>query len=382
MSDRIDVAIVGCGSITQRGLLPHLTRPDATALLRVVALCDVDEERAAQLATRYRIPAVYTSAAALLQEAEIDALLIATPAPFHYEIGLAAVRAGVHVHVQKPLTVSVAEADQLIAAAAERDVRIVASPVQMLGPGAQRIRQIVRDGTIGRIYWALASTAFVGHEHEPFRAEQPVDPSWYYKRGGGPMYDMATYTLHTLTGILGPVRQVSAMSGIGLPTRHWQGQTINVEMDDNTLLLLEFDGGCFGVVGGHFAEMGQVIGWGFMGIYGSSGALEVTDLYPDTAYPSHVTVNPPALAANLALSGRPNLEGVPAYIAGPHQDMGEAHLWADIRYLLDCIHSGEDHLQTAAHARHVIEIIEKGYLAARSGATQPVTTTFATEERR
>jgi predicted dehydrogenase len=172
------------------------------------------------------------------------------------------------------------------------------------------------------------------------------------------------------------------MSGIGLPTRHWQGQTINVEMDDNTLLLLEFDGGCFGVVGGHFAEMGQVIGWGFMGIYGSSGALEVTDLYPDTAYPSHVTVNPPALAANLALSGRPNLEGVPAYIAGPHQDMGEAHLWADIRYLLDCIHSGEDHLQTAAHARHVIEIIEKGYLAARSGATQPVTTTFATEERR
>jgi predicted dehydrogenase len=378
MSQQLNVAIVGCGSITQRGLLPHLAQPDAEGLFNVVAVCDVEAERAAQVAAQYNVPAWYASTKAMLQDAssEIDALLIATPAAFHYEIGMAAVQAGKHIHVQKPLTLSVAEATRLTAAAAAQDVRIVASPVQMLGPGAQRIKEIIAQGGIGRVYWALASTAFMGHEYEPFRADRPVDPTWYYKPGGGPIYDMATYTLHTLTGILGPVRRVAAMSGIGLPARTWQGRTITVEMDDNTLLLLEFGDGRFGVVGGQFAQMGQVVGWGFMGIYGSSGALEITDLFPDTAYPSHVTVNPPSLADTLALSGRPNLEGAPGYISGSHRGMGEAHLWADICYLLDCIRRGEDRLQTTAHARHVIEIIEKGYLAARTGTTQPLVTTF------
>lgn len=381
MSERVDLAVIGCGSIAQRGLLPHLTLPDATDQFRVVAVCDVDADRAARVAGRFDVPASYGTVEALLEEGKADALLIATPAAAHYDIAMAAIEAGKHIHVQKPLTLSVEEAERLLAAAAERNVRIVASPVQMLSPGAQRLKRVVEEGAIGRVYWAFASTAFVGHEYEPFRDENPVDPSWYYKPGGGPVYDMATYTLHTLTGILGPARRVTAMSAIGRPTRSWQGRTITVEMDDNTLLLLDFGDGCFAAVGGHFAQMGAVVGWGFMGIYGSSGALEVTALHPGTAYPAHVAVNPAALAADLDLAGEPNLEGAPDLIAGEHREMEEAHLWADVCYLRECIRRGEDRLQTAAHARHVIEIIEKGYQAARTGAAQPLDTSFYREER-
>lgn len=376
MKEPIKLAIVGCGSITQRGLLPHLTHPDTADLFQVTALCDLDEARAAQVASRFGVPASYCSAALLLHESDVDAVLIATPAAAHFALAMAAVQAGKHVHVQKPLTLSLEEADRLIAAAAAQDVRIVASPVQMLSPGSLRIQQTIAEGAIGHLYWAFASTAFMGHEFEPFRQDQAVDPSWYYKPGGGPVYDMAIYTLHTLTGILGPVRQVSAMSAIGQSTRRWRGQTIDVEMDDNTLLLLDFGEGRLGAVGGHFAQMGRVIGWGFMGFYGSSGALEVTELYPGTAYPQHVVANPDQLAGDLALNGHPNLEAIPAAVSGAHQKMEEAHLWADVCHLRDCIHHGEDHLRTVEHARHVVEIIEKGYQAARSGYAQAVNSTF------
>lgn len=370
------LAIIGCGSISQRGLLPHLTQPDAAELFEVVALCDLDEARAAQVASRFGVPTSYGSTAVLLHETNVDAVLIATPASSHFALAMAAVQAGKHVHVQKPLTLSLDEADRLIAVAANQNVRIVASPVQMLSPAALRLRQTIEDGAIGRLYWAFASTAFMGHEFEPFRQDEAVDPAWYYKRGGGPVYDMAIYSLHTLTGILGPVRQVSSMSTIGQATRSWRGQTIDVEMDDNTLLLLDFGEGRLGIVGGHFAQMGLVIGWGFMGFYGSSGALEVTELYPGTAYPQHVIANPEQLTLNLGLSGQPNLQGAPAAVSGPHREMEEAHLWADVCHLRDCIDNGQDHLHTVEHARHVIEIIEKGYVAARSGCAQAVNSTF------
>lgn len=370
------LAIVGCGSITQRGLLPHLTQPDAADLFQITAVCDLDEARAEEVASRFGVPRSYASTATLLQQADVDAVLIATPAAAHFSLAMAAVQAGKHVHVQKPLTLSLEEADRLIAAANAGGVHVVASPAQMLSPAALRLRQTIEEGAIGRPYWTFASTAFVGHEFEPFRQDQAVDPTWYYKPGGGPVYDMAIYTLHTLTGILGPVRQVAAMSAIGQPTRTWREQTIRVEMDDNTLLLLDFGQGRLGAVGGHFAQMGRVVGWGFMGFYGSSGALEVTELYPGTAYPQHVVANPQQLAGDLGLSGHPNLQAAPAAVSGSHRGMEEAHLWADVCHLRDCIHRGQDPLRTLEHARHVIEIIEKGYLAARSGQAQAVDSTF------
>ena len=67
-----------------------------------------------------------------------------------------------------------------------------------------------------------------------------IDPSWYYKSGGGPLYDMTVYAIDSLVGIFGPVRRVSALSGKRVPVRYWKGKEINVEIDDNTLLLLDF----------------------------------------------------------------------------------------------------------------------------------------------
>lgn len=376
MEQQVRVALIGCGSVSQRGLLPHLSQEDSHEVIDLVAVCDVIEDRVRETAERFHVPEWYTQVDTLLAQADVDAVLIATPIPFHYEQAMAAIGAGKHVHLQKTMTTTLAEADRLVEEVRHKGVKLVASPGQMLSPTNQAIKRLIEAEDLGKVYWAIASTSWIGHEHEPFRGESPVDPTWYYKPGGGPVYDMSVYTLHTLTGILGPVSRVTAMSEIGLPVRHWEGGEIEVEMDDNSLLLLDFGERGFAVVGGHFCQTGRVIGWGFTGIYGSRGTLEITGLVPGTAYPSHIEFNPPDLEEKIGLSNEARKISAVPYITGAHTQIEEAHLWADIRHLVDCIVHDKEPIPGPEHARHVIEIIEKGYVAAQTGQAQELRTTF------
>lgn len=373
---RLKLALVGCGSIAQRGILPHLALEDAQEIAEVTAVCDVVAERARETAEQFGIPAWYDNLGSMLSEAAVDAVLIATPIPYHFENALTAVHAGKHVYIQKTMTTTTAEADKLITAAQEAGVKMVAAPGQMLTPVYQKMRTALQNELIGVPYWAFASTAFSGHEFESFRADNPVDPGWYYRLGGGPVYDMAVYSLHTLTGLLGPAKQVTAMSGIRIPHRTWHGGGATVEMDDNTVLLLNFEG-CYAVVGGHFCQTGRQISWGFTGIYGSTGTVEVTALDGGTAFPAEFVFNDGGgkSAESQDWLHNPMAENA-RFLGQAHAAMPEAHIWAEIRHLITCVVDNKAPIASAEHARHVIEIIEKGYEAAKSGQTQALLTRF------
>lgn len=359
----LKVGLVGLGTIAQRGILPHLALDDARQWIDLHAVCDLDAERARAIAAEYGVPHTYATLDELLSDAEIEAVVLATPIPAHHAQTLSAIAAGKHVYVQKTMTVTAAEAGEVIAAADAAGVVLAASPGQMLSPGYARIRDLLAEGRIGQPYWAVANTAYVGHEHDA-----QVDPSWYYRAGGGPMYDMGVYSLHALTGILGPVRRVTAMSGIGLPTRQWRDQTIPVEMDDNTILLLDFGSARFAVAGSQYCDSGQALSWGFLGIYGSGGAIEVTELEPGSAHARQFAIRSAALGDQVELAERDQDD--------PHLAMPESHVWLDLRDFAEAIAAGRAPRAGAAHARHVIEIIEQGYAAARTGQAQDLQTTF------
>lgn len=370
MTSRVKVAVVGCGSLTQRGILPHLTQDDAQAAIEVVAACDIDAARAAAVAAQFNVPESYGDYATMLTEADLDAVLLITPIPFHYSQAVAALKAGKHLYVQKTMTITTVEADEVIGLAHDAGVKLVASPGQMLTPAWQRMRELVGEGSLGRVHWALTNDSWIGHEHESFRAASDVDPSWYYKRGGGPMYDMAVYSLHALTGVLGPARRVTGRSGIAVPTRQWRDKTIDVEMDDNTLLLLEFDDALFGVVSGHYCYDGSLLSSGVFGLFGSKGAAEIAPAGEELPYPSRISLRTP--------DGSQEISGLPPakHLNEVHVALPESHVWADIRHLIDCIVDDVEPTASSEHARHVIEIIEKGYLSARTGRTEALTTTF------
>jgi len=373
MPKPLKVGLAGCGSVSQRGLLPHMTQKDVRQWCELIAVMDPVPGRAKATAKRFGVKRWFRDYDEMLAS-EIEAVVIASPIGVHYQQAIKAIRAGKHVHLNKTMTTTKAEADEVIEAAKKAGVKVVASPGRAHRTHTRRIKEIIEAGEIGRVYWAETGTAGGGHEFESFRTGDDVlsnvSPAWYYKRpGGGPMYDMAVYALHTLTGILGPVRRVTGMSGIGLVERSFKGERIRVEMDDNTHLLLDFGDNVFCLVYGSNSFGGPARPFASLFISGSEGAI-AWDRSGVEVWGRHI-------------EGGHRLE-IPGnelpFVFGPHLELPERHVYSDVMHMVDCVLNDKEPAISAGHARHVVEVIELGYKAARTGQIQELTTVFSLRE--
>ncbi|HEY3184934.1 MAG TPA: Gfo/Idh/MocA family oxidoreductase, partial [Gaiellaceae bacterium] len=248
--------MIGVGALALRGILPHLAEGDVHDRVRVHALCDPVAERARAAAGHYGIPRAYASLDELLEDDALEAVTVATPIGLHHEHCRRALQAGKHVHVNKTMCTTVAEADDLIELAQANDLRLVPSPGEVLRPQLRRTRELIEQGAIGELAWAICGGSFeLYHEDEPERRDapggRPIDPTWYFRKpGGGPLYDITVYALHQLTTVLGPAQRVTALSGVRVRERAFLGTPIAAEADDNTVLLLDFGESRFAVVHG------------------------------------------------------------------------------------------------------------------------------------
>lgn len=175
---------------------------------------------------------------------------------------------------------------------------------------------------------------------------------------------MGVYALHLLTGVLGPAKRVTAMSGIGLKQRNVFGKTIEVEMDDNTVMLLDFGDATYALLHSAFCS-GEGEPFSRLHVAGSDGALEL----------GYGTIE---IWSNRIPSGKiveTVTERLP-YVSGVHEKIPEPHIYSDIMHLIDCMLNDKTPLVSGEHARHVIEIIEKAYVAAKTGITQELETIF------
>jgi predicted dehydrogenase len=279
------------------------------------------------------------------------------------------------------MTTTVEEADRLIEAANAHDVRIVASPGEVLRPQLTRTRELIGSGAIGRLSWAICGTAFGRyHEEETERGDAPggapIDPAWYFRKpGGGPMYDMASYALHGLTAVLGPARGVTALSGRVIPERMFDGRPVTIEIDDNTMLMLDFGEGAFAVVHGTVA--GALIeDFGVGLFFGTAGEIRglLLNGEPFDFAGRELTLSAPTWDWETQMRVLP-------HVTGPHREIPESHVFEDIMQLAEWVRTGMPSPVNAEHARHVIEIIEAGYRAAETGRRQELTTTFPWDTR-
>ena len=373
MPEVVRMGVVGAGNVSQRGILPHLSQPDLHDRVRLAAVVDPAPGRAEAAAAKFGAERAFTDYGELLASGTVDAITLATPIGMHYEQARQALDAGLHIHFNKTMTTTAAEATDLIETARARGLKLVASPGEMLRPHNQRVKQLIAEGAIGTLSWAICGAAFGRyHEEEEFRqgddALSNIDPTWYYRKpGGGPLYDMTVYSLHALTGILGPAKRVTALSGVRLKEREFRGVMVPVDADDNTLILIDFGDSLFALAYGTTA--GSVT-QGFSGSYfGTSGRIVGLDL-------NGQPFDYPGRAEATEASGRVNNQIILPHVVGPHREIGEQHVFEDIMQLVDWIREDKQTIVTAEHARHVIEIIEAGYRAAETGQAQDLTTTF------
>lgn len=265
------IGIVGIGKIS--GIyLQNLTGMFGKRVA-VRGVTDLIPERAAQAGEAYHIPHL-KSAEDLINSPEVDIILNLTQPQYHHQIALSAVKAGKHVYTEKPLCVKREEAAELLHCAAANNVRVGAAPDTFLGAGIQTCRKLIDDGWIGRPIGATAFMMNHGHEHW-----HPA-PEFYYKTGGGPMFDMGPYYLTALVNLLGPIARVSGSAKQGLKTRTvtsepLNGTIITVDVPTHIAGTLEFACGAVGTVITSFDVYSHTLP--FIEIYGTEGSLRAPD---------------------------------------------------------------------------------------------------------
>jgi predicted dehydrogenase len=189
------LGIVGLGVISGAYLQ---TLADSDAVL-ITAVADLDAERAATVAAG--LPAARAmTVSELLASDEVDTVLNLTIPAAHAEIALGAIDKGKQVYGEKPLAVTLSEGRSILGAAAHAGVRVGSAPDTVLGTGIQTARAAIDDGLIGRPVAASAVMVSPGHE-----LWHP-NPDFYYREGGGPLFDMGPYYITALIHLLGPIR--------------------------------------------------------------------------------------------------------------------------------------------------------------------------------
>ncbi len=272
MSERVTVGVIGCGAISAAYFKMAANFP----FLDVVACADLDQEKAQAKAAEFGIPRVLTPEA-LLADDQIEVVLNLTVPKAHAPLTLQALEAGKHSYGEKPFGINRAEGESLLAAAKAKGKLLGCAPDTVLGAGLQTARKVIDDGRIGR---PVSFTGFVmGGGHESWHP----NPDFFYKPGGGPMFDMGPYYLTALLNLLGPVKRLSGIASIAIPERiitsePRKGTPISVETPDHICGVLEFECGAVGTLVTSFASLyGQYNGQSPITIYGTEGTLLVPD---------------------------------------------------------------------------------------------------------
>src|SRR5215210_1513261 len=183
--EQVRIGVVGCG-IGAWHVDGYAEDPRA----KVVALAGLDTDRCLQLAKQHDIPHVVGDYQELLEKVEVDAISIAVPNFLHVPIGMAAVKAGKHILIEKPLARNAVEGEMLVRAAKEAGVVMAIAFNRRARSDMQVLRTFIEEGNLGEIYYAKAFWMR--------RAGIPGLGTWFTSKeqaGGGPLIDLGVHVL-------------------------------------------------------------------------------------------------------------------------------------------------------------------------------------------
>lgn len=356
MSDYAPVrfAIVGCGSIAQKGYQPRsLVYPKKIALH---GYFDQDQARAEELRGIAGTGKIYASVDEVLADPEVEAVLNLTTIDGHYPVSLAALKAGKHVYSEKPISITSAQADELIRESEKRGLKLACAPSSPLGYEQQHIWARIRAGEIGTPHTVIGT--FACTRLEAWHPNADV----FMGSGISVVADAAPYPLTVMTTFFGPVSRVFGFARIVVPDRVLQtgprkGTAFKPKIPDHVMGLLEFENGMRGFI---------YTGW--------SGRSDVPPLEvhgTDGAF----ALNPHNDGNGLrtwSQSGH-EIKTIPS----PEKSMKNALDWAKGPCdLADAIRINRRVRLQPQHARHIVEIAEKLNESSQTGLPAALVSRF------
>ena len=328
---KVKLAVIGVGNI---GNL-HLMNIQQQEKVELAAVCDIRPERAQTASATWGCPA-YTDSQALLDDRVCDAVLIATPHYAHTTIGIAALEAGYHVLVEKPISVHKADCERLIAAHKDKDLVFAAMFQLRTDPHAKKIKQLVDQGELGRflrISWIITEW----FRTDTYYASGGWRATWAGE-GGGVLLNQCPHNLDLLQWICGMPIKVRGFCAIG--KRH------DIEVEDEVTAYMEYPDDCTGIF---VTSTGEAPGTNRFEIAGDRGKLVFEDgtltfvrnLIPATEF----------LRTSEASFAKPDVETVTIPIEGTGGQHAEI-----LENFADAILEGKELIAPAEEGIHSVEL--------------------------
>ncbi len=341
----LNIGVLGLGSVFSGPYAALITRLSHEGRVRIVAGYDPDPGKREAAAARFGMDTSHDRAGQVIDRDDVDIVLVLTSMNEHGSLAKAALEAGKHVLVEKPMATSEDDARDLLEAAASAPGLLVCAPHVVLSPTYRRMLEKVRNGEIGDLFLGRARYGWSG----------PWWGKWFYESGGGALFDLGVYNLTSLCGFFGSVKRVTAMMGVAIPKREAEGELVTVNAEDNAHILLDFGDGRFASIATGFTL--QKYRSPAVELYGASGTLQM--LGDDWA--------PEGFEQWSNERGSWELFGE----TDPHWP------WTDgLRHLVECIERGTPTVTRPEHAFHALEVMLAAKQSAAEGRVVEITSTF------
>lgn len=223
--------IIGCGMISKF----HARALGAIDGARLAGVFDPNPEAMARAAQAYGVRA-FASMEAILACPEIDAVCVLTPNGLHAPIALQALAAGKHVVVEKPMAITLEDADKLVAASEAAGLKVCVISQLRFSPAVQAVKRALEEGYFGRIVSASLSMKY--YREASYYNASGWRGTWAMD-GGGALMNQGIHGVDLLQYLAGPVRRLSAVC---------KTQTRPIETEDSAAAILEFENGAVGTL--------------------------------------------------------------------------------------------------------------------------------------
>ncbi|MGB8490140.1 MAG: Gfo/Idh/MocA family oxidoreductase [Bacteroidales bacterium] len=255
MNEKLRSGIVGCGKVA--GI--HAAALTTISRSAFTAVCDNDEKRASQFASKYNVKS-YTDVSEMVLKEKLDVVIICTPHPAHREPAILALKAGANVLIEKPLASSLEDCDAMLLAARESGKQIGMISQRRFYAPCLRLKNAIDSGKIGKP--SLGIVLMFGWRNEAYYSSDPWRGTWKGE-GGGVLVNQSPHQLDLLQWFMGG--EIDEIYGVWKNLNHPY-----IEVEDTALAILKFkNGGVANIIVSNSQNPGI---YGKVHIHGENGA--------------------------------------------------------------------------------------------------------------
>jgi myo-inositol 2-dehydrogenase/D-chiro-inositol 1-dehydrogenase len=337
---RTKLAILGSGFIADIHIESYARFvPEA----EVVAVYSRDLKKAEAFAAKHHIPQYYNDIDELLEKSGAEVVDICLPNFLHHPATMKAAAAGKHIIIEKPLAVTLEQADEMIEACKKANVKLMYAEELCFAPKYERVRHMVKEGAVGDIYMLKQ-----GEKHNGPHSD------WFYDKnlsGGGVLMDMGCHAIAWFRWMLNNAKAVSVYATMA--TVYHKGRTV---CEDNSVVIIEFENGVIGVAENSWAKHGGMDDRAE--VYGTGGVV-YADLFMGNAAVSYSKNG-----YGYAMEKADTTIGWSFTIFEEVFNQGYPH---ELRHFIQCVQNDTTPLVTGEDGRAVLEIMYAAYASAAEG---------------